>query len=140
VGRTTGKRRCGTVLRVFGRSFDARSFVARHGIDANHVWGRGESPAPELPPLDHGGFMVRVSESAEAHEQVDDVADFVRRFAALLTAVRKARSVEGRWLEFTYRTESRGRSTTLRVPRMLIESMADFRLELVATAAPRGSE
>jgi hypothetical protein len=133
------KPRCGTVLRVFGRSFRARSFVARHGVEARDVWNRGEPPVPELPPLDHGGFTVRVSDAADAHEQIHDVAAFLRRFNHLMEAVRDARDVQGRWLELTYRTEPRDRPTRLRVPRAVITSLAAFDLELIATATARGS-
>ena len=110
---------------------------AAHGLSAEHLWNRGEPPVPELPPLPHGGFTLRISDAPEAHEQIRDAAAFLRRSKRLMQAIRDARRVQGRWLEASYRVDPGEHPTTLCIPSALVQALAQLNIEIVATAVPR---
>ena len=128
---------CGTTLRVYGMAFDARAFVRRHRIRTWSLWNRGEPPVPELPPLDHGGFTVRVSDATDTFEQMEDAARFLRKHRAKLAKVRAGRHVEELWLEVTFPMDAANAVTCLRVPRSVVNLAAELGITFVITAIPR---
>ena len=129
--------RCGTTLRVFGKAFDARAFAKRHKMKTQHLWNRGESPVPALPPLDNGGFMLRVSDAVDTFEQMEDAARFLRRHRAKLVALGDIDKVEEVWLEVTFPMHGAKRVTAFMVPRLVVGLAAELGIKLVIIAVPR---
>lgn len=131
------KLRCGTTLRAYGKAFDARSFVKRHAITTEHVWNCGEPPVSELPPLEHGGFTLRVSDAIDAAKQMDDAAKFLRRHHPILVAAKACRQVEELWLEVAFPMRSDNGVTSFAVPRSVIDLTAELDIQFVISALPR---
>jgi hypothetical protein len=129
--------RCGCVLRVFGGAFAARAFVRRHRIAAIHVWDPGERPAPECPPLDHGGFAIRVSDATDTFAQMNDVSTFLRRHARILVVIRNSRRIRHRWLEVSFSLPAGRGPHSFEIPRGVVERAAQFGLTFHISAIPR---
>jgi hypothetical protein len=131
------KLRCGTTLRVFGAAFDARAFVKRHKIKTEYLWNEGEPPVPELPPLEHGGFLLRVSDSIAPFDQMDDAAKYLRKHRAMLIKISGCQQVEEVWLEVNFPMLEAKQVTSFMVPRSLINLAAKLGIKFVITAIPR---
>ena len=129
--------RYGCVLRVFGGAFAARAFVRRHRIAASRVWDSGERPAPDCPPLDHGGFTIRVSDATDTFAQMNDVSTFLRRRARILVAIRNSPRIRHRWLEASFSLPAARGPHSFEIPRGVVERAAQFGLAFHIIAIPR---
>ena len=131
------KLRCGTTLRVYGKDFDARSFIKRHAIRTRHLWNCGESPVPDVTPLPHGGFTLGVSDAIDPFQQMNDAAKFLRKHRAMLIKVGSCRQVEEVWLEVDFPMHGANGLTSFMVPRTVVNLAAELGVKFVITAIPR---